>query len=157
MEAFEIFDVCEDLPGNVKVITTRWETFRRATSGDAEAREFRHDDPEMEGLYTSGSTAATGRLVDMHAVQHGYSILCFDAENAYFHVEEDEEVYCWSLRERVKRYHARGGRVESSRWKLKRQLSGRRKAANKFNEFVVTASDGLGIEQCPEQDDQEPH
>ena len=34
---------------------------------------------------------------------------------------------------------------------LKRQLSGRRKAAKKFNEFVVTATDGLGIEQCPEQ------
>ena len=36
-------------------------------------------------------------------------------------------------------------------WKLKRQLYGRRKAATKFNEFVVTATDGLGIEQCPEQ------
>ena len=33
---------------------------------------------------------------------------------------------------------------------LKRQLYGRRKAAKKFNEFVVTATDGLGIEQCPE-------
>ena len=45
--------------------------------------------------YTSGGTAATGGLVDMHAVQPGYSILCLDAENAYFHAEEDEEVYCW--------------------------------------------------------------
>ena len=34
-------------------------------------------------------------------------------------------------------------------WKLKRQLHGRRKAAKKFNEFVV--ANGLGIEQCPEQ------
>ena len=34
---------------------------------------------------------------------------------------------------------------------MKRQLYGRRKAAKKFNEFVVAAADGLGIEQCPEQ------
>ena len=60
------------------------------------ATKFRHDDPNMEGLYTSGNTPVrpqTGRLVDMHAVQHGYSVLCLDVENAYFHAEEDEEVY----------------------------------------------------------------
>ena len=61
----------------------------------------------------SGITAATGRLVDMHAVQHGYSILSLDAENAYFHAEEDEDVYCWPPKEWVQRYHARGGRVEN--------------------------------------------
>ena len=41
--------------------------------------------------------------------------------------------------------------MENPWWKLKRQLYGRRKAAKKFNEFVVTATDGSGIEQCPEQ------
>ena len=51
------------------------------------AREFRHDDLEMEGLYTSGTTAATVRLVDMHAVQHGYSILFLNAENTFFRAE----------------------------------------------------------------------
>ena len=90
-------------------------------------------------------------MVDMHAVQHGCSTLCFDAENAYFHAEEDEEVYCWPPKEWVKRYHAKGGRVENPWWKLKRQLYGRRKAAKKFNEFVVSATFGLGLEQCPEQ------
>ena len=99
-------------------------------------REFRHDDPEMEGLYTSGSTATTGGLVDMHAVQHGHSILCLDAENAYFHAGEDEEVYCWPPKEWVKRYQARGGRVENPWWKLKRQLYGRRKAAKKLIQRV---------------------
>ena len=80
----------------------------------------------MEGLYTSGSTSATGGLVDVHAVQHRYSILCFDAENAYFHSEEDdEEVYCWPPKEWVMRYHTRGGRVERPWWMLKRQLYGR--------------------------------
>ena len=63
--------------------------------------------------YTSGSTAATDRLVDMHAVQHGYLILCFDVESEYFHAGEDEEVFCWLPKEWVKRYHARDGRVEN--------------------------------------------
>ena len=37
--------------------------------------------------------------------------------------------------------------MENPRWKLKGQLYRRRKAAKKFNEFVVMATDGLGIEQ----------
>ena len=69
--------------------------------------EFRHDDPNMEGLYTSG------RLVDTHAVQHGYSILCFDTENAYFHAEEDVEVYCWLHKE-----WSRGITPEADEWKI---------------------------------------
>ena len=126
MEAFGIFDVCEELPKDAKIITTRWENVPK---GDKwrwwfVAREFRHDDSETEGLYTSGSAAATGRLVDVHVVQHGYSILCFDAENAYFHAEGDEEVY-WSL----------------PKGKMRRN----------FNEFVVSATVGLGREHCPEQ------
>ena len=71
MEAFGIFDVCEELPKDAKVITTRWENVPKGDKWRCRfvAREFGHDDPKMEGLYTSGSTAATGRLVDMHAVQ----------------------------------------------------------------------------------------
>ena len=105
------------------------------------AREFRHDDPD------TGSTTATGRLVDMRAVQDEYSILCLDAENAHFHAEEDEDVHCWPPKEWVKRSYARGGRVENSWWKLKKQLYGRRKAAKK----CLAATYGIGIEQCLEQ------
>ena len=78
MEAFGIFGMCEEFPKDAKVITTRWENVRKCDKWRCRfvAREFRHDDPEMEGLHASSSTAATGRLVDMHAVRHGYSILC---------------------------------------------------------------------------------
>ena len=73
MEAFGIFDV--------RRIAN--EMGKRSERRQVEMQvEFRHDDPEMDGLYTSGSTSATGRLVDMHAVQHGHSILCLDAESA---------------------------------------------------------------------------
>ena len=71
--AFKIFNVCEEFPRDAKVITTRLENVPKDDKWRCRfvAREFRHDDPEMEGLCTSGSTSATGRLVDMHAVQHG--------------------------------------------------------------------------------------
>ena len=150
---FGTFDVCEELTNDAKVTTTRWENVEKSDKWRCRfvAREFRHDDPQMEGLHTSGSTPATRRLVEVNAVQHGYSILCLDGENSYFHAEEDEEVYCWCPKECVQRYHARGCRVENLWWMLKRQFYGRRKAAKKFNELVVAATDGLSIEQCPEQ------
>ena len=57
MEAFGIFDVCDELSRDAMVITTRWENVPKGDKWRCrfEAREFRHDDPEMERLYTSGS------------------------------------------------------------------------------------------------------
>ena len=43
------------------------------------------------------------------------------------------------------------GRVENPWWKLKRQLYGSRKTAETCNEFVVSATVGLGLEECLEQ------
>ena len=101
MEPFGIFDVCEELQKDAKIFTTKWENVPKGDKWRCRfvPKEIRHDDPEKEGLYTSGSTSATGRLVDVHAVQHEYSILCFDAENAYFHAEEDEGVSYWPPKE----------------------------------------------------------
>ena len=64
MEAFDIFDVCEELRVDAKIITTRWENVPRGDKWRCRfaAREFRHDDLDVEGLYTSSSTASTGRL-----------------------------------------------------------------------------------------------
>ena len=72
-------------------------TFQKVTSGDVGSKPECSNtiDPDMERFYRSGSTASTGRLVNMHAAEHGYSILYLDAENAYVRAEEDEEVYCW--------------------------------------------------------------
>ena len=53
------------------------------------------------------------------------------------------------INEWVKMYHATGGRVENPWWVLQRQLYGRRNATKKFNHFVVTATDGIGLEQMP--------
>ena len=54
MEAFGIFDVCEKLPREAKVIITRWENVPKGDKWRCRfiARWFRHGDPEMEGLHT---------------------------------------------------------------------------------------------------------
>ena len=62
MEAFGIFDVCEELPKDAKIITTRQENVPK---GDKWRRRFvakmlGHDDPDMEGL----NVAAQQRQVD---------------------------------------------------------------------------------------------
>ena len=52
-----------------------------------------------------------------------------------------------------------GQEISCKRWSIgkslveakEKQLYGRRKDAKKFNEFVVTATVGLGLERCPEQ------
>ena len=106
MEALDIFDVCEEMPIGAELITTRWENVPKGGKSRCRfvAREFKQDDPNVEGLYTSGSTTSTSRLVDMH----GESLV--DAEEATLRKEEE-----------------------------------------KFNQFVVTATDGLGLEQCSHQ------
>ena len=47
MEAFGIFDVCEELPKDAKATTTRWENVPKGDKCRCSfvAREFRHDDP----------------------------------------------------------------------------------------------------------------
>ena len=54
MEAFGNFDVCEELPKDSKIIATRWENVPKGDKWRCRfvAREFRHDDPKMEGLHT---------------------------------------------------------------------------------------------------------
>ena len=68
-EAFGIFDVCEELPQDAKVITTRLENVLRGVMWRCRfvAREFRHDDPEMEGLHnrqTGGRVCSPTRILD---------------------------------------------------------------------------------------------
>ena len=79
--------------------------------------------------------------------QHGYSILCLGTS-----VPRKTAKSTVGLQKNGSRdiFHARWS-SENPGWKLKKQLYGRRKAAKKFNEFVVSATVGLGFKQCPEQ------
>ena len=117
MEAFGIFDVCEELPKDAKVTTTRWENVPKGDKWKCRfvTREFRHDDQEMEGLYTLGSRALyEQQQVDWWTCMrhHGHSFLCRDAENSYFHGEEDGEVYCWLPKKEVSRQRWASGKSQ---------------------------------------------
>ena len=90
------------------------------------------------------STASTSRLVDMHAVQGGYVHPVPGCRERILPCRGRRgNLLLASPGTWVKRYHARGGRVEHCWWKLTRQLYGKRKAAKKFAEFIVTAELGL--------------
>ena len=71
MEEFQIFETVDNLPEDAYLLSTRWENVPR---GPYEwrcrfvAREFKGEDPELEGLFTAGATSCTGRLIDQHAV-----------------------------------------------------------------------------------------
>ncbi|CAK0896486.1 unnamed protein product, partial [Prorocentrum cordatum] len=154
MEEFDIFDVVDKIPDNADLLSTRWENVPRGPDEwrcRCVAREFKSDDPDLEGLFKAGATSSTGRLIDQHAVQHGYNTMVLDAQNAYFHADEDEEVYVDPPVEWVKRNHARGGKIGRPWWKMKKQLYGKRKASKKFNQYVTDQTKMLGIDQCPEQ------
>ena len=88
MEAFHNFDVCEGMPIGAKLITTRWVNVPK---GDGRrrrfvAREFRHDDPDMEGLQHLKQPSFGGQAGG-HAC--GPTRL-YNPVNACFHAEEDE-------------------------------------------------------------------
>ena len=96
MDQFGIYEIFEgDLGPSKKVLTTRWENGRRADGWRCRfvAREFKAMNKALTGLYTPGSTTSTGRLIDLHIVQNKLKAMILDADHAYFHADEDEEVY----------------------------------------------------------------
>ena len=88
MEAFGIFDVCEELPRDAKVITTRWET-----SGEADLL------PESSDMMIQKWKVSTPRAAQQQR-EGWWTCMRFStdirscAESAYFHAEEDEDVCC---------------------------------------------------------------
>ena len=56
MEACGIYDVCEEVQKDAKIITTRWENVPKGDKLSCRfvVRGFRHDDPDMEGLGQHG-------------------------------------------------------------------------------------------------------
>ena len=117
MEAFGIFGVCEELPKDAKIITTRWENVPK------------------------GDTWRCRFVARPHP--HGCSFLCL--------VERTRTSMQRKTRKSTAGHPKNGSRgitPEEDEWRI---LGGRRQAAKKFHEFVVSATVGLGLEQCPGQ------
>ena len=142
LEAFDIFDVCEEMPIGAKLITTRWETFQKVTSGDVVSL------PE-----SSNSTIPTRlRQADWWKCMRSSTAIRSCAWMRRTHTPTQKKTRKFTA---GPGNVSRGTTPEADMWRIlggaKRQLYGRRKAAKRFNQFVVTATDGLGFEQCSEQ------
>eukprot|EP00959_Pyramimonas_sp_CCMP1952_P151581 3171404-Pyramimonas_sp.AAC.2 len=146
MEGFDIFDAVESLPEEACARSPRWENVSRRPEAWRcifVAREFKGEDPELEGLLITGATSSARRLIDQHAVQHGYTTMVLRPERL---------LPCGGGRGGLRGSASRVGQYIQYRrpwWKMKNQLYGKRKASRKFNQYVVDKTSELGIGQCP--------
>jgi len=133
-----------------KYITTRWEEVPKYKDGQwivrprFVAREFKWKDPYE--LFGVTSSANTGRMLD-GLLAKGSGAVIGNVTCAFFHAEEDEEVY---VDPPVEWKDERGHQWA---WKLERQLYGRRPgpAPRKFGDKVskIMCQD-LGMNRCKE-------
>lgn len=135
MELFRIYLVKKRGEAKGKCLTVRWALDGRGDHVRARlvAREFRALDPYRDDLFTPAAVASAGRVIDTIAVKTRRNCKLGDASNAYFHADEDEDVYCeppeeWFL---WKPEYAGQDVV----WQMLKKLYGRRKASQAYNDF----------------------
>ena len=122
-----------------KYITTRWEEVPKFKDGQwivrsrFVAREFRWKDPGRDDLFGVTTSANTSRILDvLLAKGPGYTAVTGDVTCAFFHADEEEEVYVDPPTE-WKDIHG-----HEWTWKLAKQLYGRRPAPRKFSDKVAS-------------------
>ena len=122
-----------------KYITTRWEEVPKFKDGQwivrsrFVAREFRWKDPGRDDLFGVTTSANTGRILDvLLAKGPGYTAVTGDVTCAFFHAEEEEEVYVDPPTE------WKDANGHEWAWKLEKQLYGRRPAPRKFSDKVAS-------------------
>ena len=67
-----------------------------------------------------------------------------DCKNAYLHADEDEKVFAKPPRVWLERWIAQGG-SPTVVWILRKQIYGRRKASQAFNDYLAVVFLGLGL------------
>ena len=112
MDLFGLYDVVsKDNALGKRVIKGRWVVVKR---GQSEWRcrwvckDFKVMDPNADGLFTPSSHPSTGNVIDAYAVKTDKPSRIADAMNAYWHVDETEEVYIEAPQELIDRMVAEG-------------------------------------------------
>ena len=110
------------------------------------AREFRWKDPGRDDLFGVTTSANTSRILDvLLAKGPGYTAVTGDVTCAFFHADEEEEVYVDPPTE-WKDIHG-----HEWTWKLAKQLYGRRPAPRKFSDKVASVMcQELSMLRCKE-------
>ena len=111
------------------------------------AREFKWQE-YRDDLFTPGSSMAESRVVDYVALKHAWPTFTVDAEDAYYHVPEEEDVWVECPPEILEERHAEGD-YEDYVWQLKKQLPGRRAGGKHWVEFAAESLKFRGFERSP--------
>ena len=116
------FDIYEEVDGEQArgktFLTCRWLTVRKpdgSVRARCVAREFAKGKKRTD-LFAPSTTAITARVIDIIAAKRRTHTLTGDISNAFFHAEEDEEVYCQPPQEWTNADEKRYGKV----WRLKK-------------------------------------
>ena len=152
------FGVYEDRPAaeaaGQKHVTTKWEkswkydpkTDKWFVRARFVAREFKWCE-WRDDLFAPSAGHSTHRLIDYVALREGHVTFTADASNAYFHVPETEVVYVDPPEEYVQQLRDEGKPVDIKR-RLRKQLYGRRKAAQLWMQHMAGVLVELGFNQC---------
>ena len=99
------------------------------------AREFEGDEA-MYDAFAPSSTPSTGRIIDHLRLKKSFHTFKADVTNAYFHVDEDEEIYVDPPAECLEQQAALGNPT-SVLWRLRKQLYGQRRAGTRWVDFMA--------------------
>ena len=111
------------------------------------SREFASE--KRDDLFTPANTVSTERIIDIHAAKNkhrGFVTVIVDCKNAYLHAEETEKVCVEPPDVWMKAWVSDGG-SPSVMWKLKKQMYGRRKASQAFNDYMAKVLMLMGFQQ----------
>lgn len=106
-------------------------------------REFKFAS-RRDDLFTPASTASTERVIDIVATKRRLKRVIVDCKNAYLHADEDEKVFAKPPRVWLERWIAQGG-SPTVVWILRKQIYGRRKASQAFNDYLAVVFLNLGM------------
>ena len=154
MQRMDEFDLGERIPSEElqdhRQLKARWLDDKRDNGWRCRcaAKEMKHADPHMEGLFTPSSCGDVGRLIDIIGIEKNMLFLVGDATNAFWHVAEDELVACDPPPEMLEERRRSGLRTDV--WlKLNKKLYGRRNASAKHGLFDSGLLTDIGCERSP--------
>ena len=110
-------------------------------------KDFKAMNPKEEGLFTPSSHPSTGNIIDVYVVKTGKPTRIADAMNAYWHVDETEEVYCEPSLELIERLRAAGQPCDIVLRMLKKQY-GKRDASVAYADWLAGIFNDLGCDRC---------